>query len=222
LAEECSQLKEGYTLFGFIRFVLRKINRACHPPKKPGLTNQIKSRQSTRLEKEKPSLAYHILLIGGLALLLSGMSYGGIYGAFFLDNLTQDQSDQLRFAIIYATRGQEEEAEQSFEEMAEMDEILEMFGSGHAHLTLFGLIALALAGNIHKIQMKDKWKISVAIVLLVGGLLFPIGLILQPLVSKTLGMIVSIISGTGIMASIAIYLWGAVKYALWERKKYFK
>ncbi|KJS11874.1 MAG: hypothetical protein VR67_11905 [Peptococcaceae bacterium BRH_c8a] len=209
-------------MFGFIRFVLRKINQACHPQKKPGLTNQIKIRQPSRLEKEKSSPAYHILLNGGLALLLLGMFYGGIYGAFFLDNLAQDQSEQLRFAIIYATRGQEEEAEQSFEEMAEMDEIMEVFGSGHAHLNLFGLIALALASNVHKIRLKDKWQISAAIVLLVGGLLFPVGLILQPLVNKTLGKVINIISGTGIMASIAIYLWGAVKYSLWERKKYFK
>jgi len=209
-------------LFGLIRFVLRKINRACRPQKKPGLTNQIKSRQPNRLEKEKPSPAYHILLIGGLALLLSGMLYGGVYGAFFLDNLTQVQIDQHRFAIIYATRGQEEEAEQSFAEMVETNEIMEMFGSGHAHLNLFGLIALALASNVHKIQLKGKWKVSGAVVLLLGGLLFPIGLILQPLVNKTLGKIVNIISGTGIMASITIYLWGAIKYALWERKNYFK
>jgi len=84
-------------------------------------------------------------LIGGLALLLSGMLYGGVYGAFILDNLMQDRSDQLRFAIIYAARGQEEEGEQSVEEMAAMDEVLEVLGSCHAHLTLFGLIALALA-----------------------------------------------------------------------------
>lgn len=206
-------------MFGFIRFVLRKINRACHPQKKPGLTNQIKSRQPTRLEKEKPSPAYHILLIGGLALLLLGMFYGGIYGAFFLDNLTQERSDHLRFAIIYATRGLEEEAEQSFEEMAVLDEVLEMFGSGHAHLNLFGLIALALAYNVHKIRLDDKWRIIASIVLLAGGLLFPIGLILQPLVNKTLGTVVNILSGIGIMTSITIYLWGAAKYASWERKK---
>jgi len=208
-------------VFRFIRLVLGKISWACLPQKKPAYElNQ--GWQPTQLEKEKPSLIYHILLIGGLTLLLSGMIFGGLYGAFFLDNLMQDRNDQLGFAIMYAAREQEVEAEQSAKEMAAKDEVFEVVSASHAHLTLFGLIALALASNVHKIQLKDKWKISGAIVLLVGGLLFPTGLILQPLVNKTLGKIISIISGTGIMASISIYLWGAVKYTLWERKKYFK
>lgn len=83
-------------------------------------------------------------------LLLVGMVYGSIYGAFFLEGLTRKQDEQLSFAVIYAAQGKEEEADQSAVSTSKINLLAESLGSGHAHMSLCGLIALAVAANLHK------------------------------------------------------------------------
>jgi len=200
-----------WTIFGRIACVI------FQSPKSISKAQSINRQDS--YSKEKPSMAHNILLIGGLAMLLLGMIYGGIYGAFFLEKLLESQSDRLGITIGYAARGKVEEANKVYKKISDVEELRDTLSSGHSHLSVFGLIALAMAANIRKVRLKEKWKIIAAAVLLAGGLLLPIGVVLQPLVNKSLGKIISIIGGTGIMSGIAVYLWGVINFT-W--KSYLK
>ncbi len=136
------------------------------------------------------------------------MAYGGIYGAFFLENLHELRDSQFKKIVILVGAGGIEEAEEQFEEMEETEALIESIRSSHAHLSLFGLIAIAIASNISKIQLKESWKIAASLAFLLGSLLFSVAIVLQPLVSTTPGKFLSIIGGSVIMLSIAAYIWG--------------
>ena len=161
-------------------------------------------------EIQKISPAYNILVIGGLILLLLGMSYGGLYGAFFLDKFHAVQENHFKTALNYAATGKARETKAAYALVAKIQMLMEALSSGHAHLTLFGLIGLALAINVNKLQIKEKWKSIAAMGLITGGLILPIGVVLQPLVNKTLGKVFSIIGGLGVMSSIAVYILGMI------------
>ena len=161
-------------------------------------------------EIQKISFAYNILVIGGMALLLLGMSYGGVYGAFFLDKFHAIQENHFKTALDYAATEKIKEAKTAYDQAAKTQMLMEAVSSGHAHLTIFGLIGLALAINVNKLQIKEKWKNIAAIALITGGLILPIGVVLQPLVNKTLGKVVSIIGGLSVMSSIAVYILGMI------------
>lgn len=205
-------------MFKLIMAVLRRIKCVLSPQKEPGLSAHHNDGQS-QSAIDKPSPAYDILVVGGLVLLLVGMVYGSIYGAFFLEGITGKQDEQLRFAVIYAARGEEEEADQSATSTNEINRLVESLGSGHAHISMFGLIALALAANLHKLRLREKWKVAAAITFLTGGVLLPLGVPIQPLLNKTLGKLLAIIGGTAVMAGTSAFLWGAVGYVFHERKK---
>ena len=164
-------------------FIVRMFKR-FFPPSRKQQTIVIQ-KIINNAEEKKPSLAYNILAIGGLVLLLLGMSYGGIYGAFFLDKMHKTQDIHFKNAVGYTAKGKAEEADYEYDEVKTIDSFMEAITSSHSHLALFGLITLSLACNITNIRLDEKWKVTSAIALLVGGLLFPVGVILQPSISKT-------------------------------------
>lgn len=197
-------------MFKILRFVLSKINLVLFRPQRLKSTEEGRESQGT-VQKENSPPSQKILLISGLSLLLLGMIYGGIYGAFFLENIHETEAEQMGKSIYYASEGDFSSAEKYHEKSVETASLAEMLKSAHAHLNSFSVIMLVIACNLPNIKMKEKWKIAAAIVFVIGTLLFPAGIILQPLVNKGLGKIISIIGGTGIMASTTVYLWGAVK-----------
>ena len=201
-------------MFGMIRTIVKIIIGS--PQRKPEFLHQSMDSQPQPVRKE-PSLTYTILFIGGLVILLSGMVHGSVFGAFFHDDLVSERNDQLRYAITYASMAQEEEAEKCLKSMEETDKIISSVKGAHSHLSLFGLIALAIASNIHRIRLKDYWKFTAAIVFLAGGVLLPIGVNIQPFVNEALGKYTAIIGGTMILASITIFLWGAAR-DVWIRR----
>lgn len=193
-----------------IRFVLRKINLVLFPS--PILKGPEEGEEPQgNIPKGNSTPSQKVLLISGLTFLLLGMIYGGIYGAFFLEEIHELESEQIKKSIYYASDGNFDKAEKYQEQSVETAALAEALKSAHAHLNSFSLIMLVIACNMHYIKLTERWKIAAAIIFLVGTLLFPVGIILQPFKNEGLGRIVSIISGTGIMASTTVYLLGAVK-----------
>ncbi len=152
-----------------------------------------------------------ILLIGGLAILLVGMIYGSFYGAFIFQGMVKNRTENMKTALSYAAGGQAEKAEQFYEKVKKADELKEALNGSHSHLSLFGLIALALAGNIRNVRLKEGWKVASAVALLAGGIMLPAGVVMGPFINKTAGKIISITGGIGAIAGIAVYLWGTIR-----------
>lgn len=106
------------------------------------------------------------------------MIYGGIYGAFFLEKIHDIESKQITSSIFYASKGQFELADEYHKKTMEVATFIDGLRSAHAHLSMFSVIALAIAANSTKFKIKEKWLVIMAIVYLVGALIFPVGVIL--------------------------------------------
>jgi hypothetical protein len=192
-------------MLGFLRFILNKL---CGKPR--GRTNQ-----QCEPENDSPTdtfpISRRILLFGGLVLLLLGMLYGAVFGTFFLENLNELKGSLLRDAIMLGEKGNIINAKQRLEEMKKAEELLDALRGSHAHLSLLGLVAIALAGNIQRIQLKEKLKTAAAVIFLLSGLLFPISILLETQIKPPIGKIIVILFGTLIIACTATYTLGAWK-----------
>lgn len=191
-------------MFNLIRAILKNIKSLFHHKQKLPVKREI--------PPERLSQSQKLLLMGGLAMLLLGMVYGGIYGVFFHGKLHELEAEHMRMAIYYISQGDFESAEKYHEKTVDIGGVIEAIPSVHSHINSFALISLIISGIIPKIKLKEKWKVAGAILLLGGGLVMAIGIILQPAVSKTIGMITAIIGGSGVMAAVALYMWGLFRF----------
>lgn len=188
-------------LIHFIQIILFKKRRAS--------SEDNKAKNCSNVE-DRLSMAYYVLLIGGLTLLFISMVYGGIYGAFFMEKLHEAEDNTFNITD-YAGLEKADGDTQQHGQREGTESITKAFRSSHSHLSLFALIAVAVAGNLNNIKLKEKLKTAAAIVFLAGGLLFSIGIILQPLFNQTLGKLLSIFGGSLVIFSTALFIWGSVK-----------
>lgn len=198
-------------MFGFFRFVFRKIKSILLPP--PCLKSLEGKKHREQCETAIASPSQKILLIGGLTLLLVAMIYGGILGALFLEKINDMESELTIKSLFSVSQDDFYLAKKYQEEFLKVSALHAALRSAHSHLGSFAIIMLAIASNLKKIKLNEKWKRASAIVFVSAAPLFSGGIILQPLVNKSLGKIVSILSGAAIIASIAIFLLGAVRWA---------
>ncbi len=193
------------------KFLLRllHLNKKKHPS-----TEGEKAKNNPSVAP-RPATAYHILLLGGLTLLLISMIYGGIYGAFFMEKLHEEEDNQnvMDYAGVEKADGETQQQDQQDQEDQgdDPEAISTAFRSSHSHLSLFALIAIALAGNLNNIKLKERLNAATAVVFLTGAILFPAGIIMQPLLNETLGKLLSVFGGSLVVLSTALYIWGSVK-----------
>lgn len=199
-------------MFRFIKTLLRKIG-GCFPLKKPAPADKRQDKPDFR--QPKPSRAYAILVIGGLAMLLFSMLFGGVYGAFFLHGVLNEQTELMQAALEQSAMGRVQEAQKLYKEAEHLDKWMKTFNSSHTHLSLFGLIALSMGASVSRTRLNEKLKMAVALTLLFGGTVMAVGVFIQPLVGETFGKTVAIIGGTLVIGSTAVYLWGIIKWVLW-------
>jgi len=200
-------------VFRFIKALLRKIGGVFLPLKK--LAPADKHRDKPALRKPKPSPAQAVLIIGGLAMLLFGMLYGGVYGAFFLHGIHDGRTELMQAAFEQSAMGRVQEAQKLYKEAEHLDKWMKTFNSSHTHLSLFGLIALSISASVRGTRLNEKLRMAAALALLFGGTVMAVGVFIQPLVGETFGKTVAIIGGTLVIGSTAVYLWGIIKWVLW-------
>lgn len=150
--------------------------------------------------------ARKILIVGGLALLTLSMVYGSIIASFYLDRFSQERKDALqngfndqlsdgtnalRYENVFRTASQHR--------------------SSHSHLSLFGLIALAVGVGISYINLPELWLKITAITFLLGGFILPVGVFLEPVYNKEIGSLLAMVGGIMVTLATAVFLLGAYR-----------
>ncbi|GEM_PF-1408839 len=208
------------TVFRFIKALLRKIGGVFIPLKKPAPADKRQDKGKERADKPdtsqpKPSWAYAILVIGGVAMLLFGMIYGGVYGVFFLKGLHNERAELMQAVLEQSAMGRVQEAQKLYKEAEHLASWMKTFNSSYTHLSLFGLIALSMGASVSRTRLNEKLKMAAALALIFGGTVMAVGVFIQPLAGETFGKTVAIIGGTLVIGSTAVYLWGIIKWVLW-------
>jgi hypothetical protein len=123
--------------------------------------------------------AKQVLLIGGLALAILGMSYGLWYAAFAehqaLDGIGQSLSSSFQAAAEKDSSAAENSLLQYREEKYRYDRQVDV----HGHWLGLSMLLIILAIGYDHVSFSQKLKTLFAWILLIGSALFPFGVLMQ-------------------------------------------
>ena len=120
-----------------------------------------------------------ILVIGGLLLSLWGMSYG-LYYALFIEHQTLETiGSALASSFTSASQRKMEASRVNLESytLASFDYARQV--DVHSHWIGFGMLLIGLGIIFNRVSFAERFRISLALALLVGSAVFPFGVILQ-------------------------------------------
>lgn len=153
------------------------------------------------------------LLIGGLVLILTGTLLGATYAGMYITKVKISQQKSIENAVQIASESPsyaKKEARQFME-----NQLLDVRTSNfHSHMTLIGLVALALSYFIRRMRLSDNLKFFTIIMLLGSGFIMPVGIIMENWLLKP-GSYIALTGGLMFLISMTIFLIGSIRSREW-------
>ncbi|MDK2824180.1 MAG: hypothetical protein PWQ67_1766 [Clostridia bacterium] len=140
-----------------------------------------------------------ILILGGLVLILIGIIYGFTHAGFFIKSLREARLESMQLAIDFAIRNQTSQAFGYLKQAEHIQELWERNMDAHSHVTLFGFQSLLLAFLLPYISLNQKLILILAIFMVMGGLLLPLGVVLEALGFEIPGFISAMLGGSWVL-----------------------
>lgn len=123
--------------------------------------------------------ARKLLILGGLALVIVGMSYG-LYFAVFVEHQTLDTiGDSLASSFVRAAERKMPEAQAALDTYAETKYVYTRQVDVHSHWIGLGMLLIVLGAAFERVAFGDRLRFLLALALLAGAAIFPLGVILQ-------------------------------------------
>jgi hypothetical protein len=123
--------------------------------------------------------ARKILIFGGLTLATFGMLYG-LYYALFVEHQTLDRmGTSLASAFVHAAEGHLSEAESSVESYASTKYDYVRQVDVHSHWIGLGMLLILMAAIFDHVAFSLRVRVWIAVALLAGAFVFPLGVLLQ-------------------------------------------
>jgi len=147
--------------------------------------------------------ARQLLLFGGIALAILGMSYGLWYAVFAEHQALNGIGVSLTTGFQAAAQRNLTDAEKALLKyrLAKYNYDRQVDVHGHWLGLSMLLIVLALASD--QISIAEKWKFLLALGLLLGSVLFPFGVLMQTWSHGTLPRALAILGSALVIASLA-------------------
>ena len=147
--------------------------------------------------------AQQLLLFGGLALAVLGMSYGLWYAVFAehqaLDGIGMSLTSGFQAAAQRNAAGAEKTLLQYQQAKYNYDRQVDV----HGHWLGLSMLLIVLAIAADRISIAEKWKFFLALSLFVGSVLFPFGVLMQTWSHGTLPRAAAIVGSAMVITSLA-------------------
>lgn len=122
-----------------------------------------------------------LLLLAGLAIALWGMSYGLYYALFDEHQTLETIGSELTASFVHAANGQVDEARAALDAYtaAKFDYVREV--DVHSHWAGLALLLILLGLAFDQVAFEERWRFLLAVLLVAGSVVFPLGVFLQTL-----------------------------------------
>jgi dipeptide/tripeptide permease len=155
------------------------------------------------------SVARKVLLIGGFTLAALGMLYG-LHYALFVEHQTLDRmGGTLQESFIDAAQRRPAEAHAAVDAYAATKYAYVREVDLHSHWIGLAMLLIVLGIALDYVAFSDRMRTAVAIALLAGSFLFPLGVILQTVSRNTsLASALAIFGSATVTIALAAVVWG--------------
>ena len=125
------------------------------------------------------SAGRRILLIGGIALAIWGMGYGLWYAVFAEHQALDGIGSSLATGFAAAAERNPASAEAALLKYREAKYIYDRQVDVHGHWIGLAMLLIVLGIGFDRVAFSDRLKLLLALSLLLGALLFPLGVLMQ-------------------------------------------
>ena len=155
-----------------------------------------------------------LLVISGLALIIWGMGYGLYYAIFDEHQTLETIGASLAMGFAHAAKGELTEAHASLDKYAAAKFEYAREVDVHSHWTALAMLLLLFGVFFDRIGYDETIRFYLALVLVAGSVIFPLGVILQTVQQ---GMVPQVIAIAG--AGLLIAAMGAVAMGVLQQKE---
>ena len=152
-----------------------------------------------------------LLLVGGIALAILGMSYGLWYAVFAehqaLDGIGSSLTSSFQAAAARDTAGAESallhyrQAKYAYDRQVDV----------HGHWIGLAMLLIVLGIGFDQVGLAEKWKRLLAWALLLGSALFPLGVLMQTWMQGPLPKAVAVAGSVMVIAALAAAILGVLR-----------
>ena len=125
------------------------------------------------------SAARRLLILGGTALALLGMSYGMWYALFAEHQELEGIGRSLATGFSAASERHPAEAERALRQYRELKYAYDRHVDVHGHWIGLAMLLILFGIAFERVRLSESVKLFLAVALLAGALLFPFGVLLQ-------------------------------------------
>ena len=153
------------------------------------------------------SSSRRLLIVGGIALAIWGMGYGLWYAVFAEHQALDKIGTSLAGSFVAAAERNSAGTESSIEQYREAKYVYDRQVDVHGHWIGLGMLLIVLGIGFDRVNFSERLKVFLALGLLLGSVVFPLGVLLQTMSHGSLPRAVAI-AGSGLV--IAALLGSAV------------
>jgi hypothetical protein len=154
------------------------------------------------------SLPRKVLIAGSLALAVWAMGYG-LYYAVFVEHQTLDNlGGELASGFVNAAQGQIVESKASLDVAAARNYVYVRQVDAHGHWIGLALLLLILGIGFDRVGFGESLQLYLALSLLFGGVLFPLGVFLESLTRGAGPQALAVTGSALLIIGLAGTAWG--------------
>ena len=157
------------------------------------------------------SLARKILVVGGLALAAFGMLYG-LHYALFIEHQTLDaMGGSLTDAFVQAAEHHIPQSHVAVDAYSRVKYVYVRQVDVHSHWIGLAMLLIVFGVVFDRVAFAERTRVLIAIALLVGSILFPLGVLLQASIRGPVPSALAITGSALVIVSLLFTTWGIVR-----------
>jgi hypothetical protein len=143
-----------------------------------------------------------VLIIGGIALAVWGMSYGLWYAVFAEHQALDTIGSSLAESFAAAADRNPPAMESSLEQYREAKYVYDRQVDVHGHWIGLAMLLIVLGIGFDRVNFPERLRLFLALGLLVGAVVFPLGVLLQTISHGPLPRAIAIAGSAFVVASL--------------------
>jgi hypothetical protein len=154
------------------------------------------------------SSARKLLIVSGLLLTLWGLGWGLVY-AVFVEHQTLDSLDgHITTAFGRAAERNLPDAHASLAAYADTEFRYVRQVDVHSHWTGLAMMLIVLGAAFERVNFPESMRMRLAVALVIGSVVFPLGVILQTLMKGALPSVLAVAGAAIVTIGLAGSAWG--------------
>ena len=152
-----------------------------------------------------------LLIVGGLLLAIWGMSYGLWYAVFAEHQALDSIGASLATSFSSAAQGKLPEAQSAISNYKMAKFVYDRQVDAHSHWIGLAMLLIVLGIAFDRVGIAEPRRFLLALSLLLGAFLFPLGVLLETIFSPAVGRAIAVVGSALVIVPLTVIIVGVAR-----------